>query len=311
MTAVAIFFQEAGALDYPLNNPKYMRHFAQLVAEIEALGAAAPIVRHQSTYLGSGQFSKSWLLRDGQVIESGEVQADIVFDKGMFTGDGNVPVLNCPEITDICTDKYKTFKLFRDYSPQSYWVDSEAELHEALAILPGPYGVVKPVDGLEARNVHIGPTEELEQQEHVYPLLVQAFLDSQDGIPGIVNGVHDFRVALLNGEIVHAFVRTPPPGQYIASVSRGAQLTVVEDLNLIPPVILEMVAAIDAHMAAYGDRFYGIDLALVHGRPQIIELNSRVSIWDNAQHPVFASTKEKLAQVLVSLGQASLGTKIA
>ena len=51
MTTIAIFFQEADALSFPLNKEKYMRHFVQLVAAIEALGAEAPIVRHQSTYL--------------------------------------------------------------------------------------------------------------------------------------------------------------------------------------------------------------------------------------------------------------------
>lgn len=307
MTTVAIFFQEPGALDYPLNKEKYLRHIGQLVGAIEALGAAASIVRHQSTYLGSGQFTKSWTLNAGQVTAAGEVQADIVFDKGLFKGDGTVPVLNGPEITDLCTDKYQTFKVFQDFSAQTYWVNSDSELREALSALPGEYRVVKPVDGLEARNVHIGPKEVLEQQGCPYPCLVQEFLDSQEGIPGIVSGVHDFRVALLNGEIVHAFVRTPPPGEFIASVSRGAQLTVVENLECIPPVIMELVATIDDHMAAYGDRFYGIDLALVQGRPKIIELNSRVSIWDNAQHPVFAHTKEKLAEVLVKLGQTHRG----
>ena len=304
MTTVAIFLQEAGALSYPLNKAKYMRHFGQLVEAIEALGADAPIVRHQSTYLGSGQFSKSWRLKDGQVIETHGIQADIVFDKGMFRSDGTVPVLNCPEVTTICTDKYKTFERFREYSPQTYRVDTDAEFHEALAALPGEYGVVKPVDGLEARQVHIGTRPFLAQQARTYPVLIQEFLDSQDGIPGIVSGVHDFRVALLNGEIVHSIVRTPPPNQWIASTARGANMSVVEDLDLIPPTILDMVAEIDRHMAPYGDRFYGIDLALVQGHPKIIELNSRVSIWDNTQHPVFASTKEKLAQVLVGLGQA-------
>ena len=302
MKTIAVFFQEAGALAYPLNKDKYIRHFLQLREAIEACGANFRIVRHQSSYLGSGQFSQSWELRDGQAIETGTVKADVIFDKGMFISDGAVPVLNCQEINEICTNKYKTFELWSEYCPETYLVNTDGEFDEALQKLPGGYKVVKPVDGLEARNVHIGSNEFLKEQHRTYPLLVQEFIDSQEGIPGIVSGVHDFRVALLNEEIVHCLVRTPAAGELVASTSRGGEMRVIEDIDKIPGEVLSLVEHIDRTMALYGTRFYGIDLALVNGQPKIIELNSRVSIWDNKQNEVFATTKKKLAKVLLSMG---------
>ncbi|NEO74592.1 ATP-grasp domain-containing protein [Moorena sp. SIO3H5] len=300
MKTVAVFFDEAGTFAYPFTKKKYIRHIAQLGEAIEACGANFRVVRHQSSYLGSGEFSQSWELRDGQVIETGPVKADVIFDKGLFSSDGTIPVLNCQEINEICTNKYKTFQLFSDYSPQSYLVNTQEEFFEALDKIPGQYKVVKPLDGLEGRNVHIGDNDFLKKQDCPYPLLVQEFIDSRSGIPGIVNGVHDFRVALLNGEIVHAIVRTPPSGELVASVTQGGEMFVVE-IELIPSTVFELVEHIEKHMVQYGNRFYGIDLAIVDGQPKIIELNSRVSIWDNQQHEVFASTKRKLAEVLVAL----------
>lgn len=302
MKTVAIFFQEAGTFAYPFTKKKYIRHFLQMSEAITACGAKCKIVRHQSSYLGSGKFSQSWEFQEGEVIETRAIKADVIFDKGLFISDGKVPVINCQEINEICTNKYKTFELFGEYCPQTYLVNTETEFDAALEKLPGTKKVVKPIDGLEARNVHIGDNYFLKQQPRSYPLLVQEFLDSSSGIPGIIEGIHDFRLAILNGEVVHCLVRTPAPGKLLASISQGGELQVVENLQLIPQTVWEVVEKIDQKMASYGSRFYGIDLAFVGDKPKIIELNSRVSIWDNQQHQVFATTKQKLAEVLVSLG---------
>ncbi len=305
MTTVAVFFQEAGALAYPLNKQKYIRHISQLGSAIEELGANFCVVRHQSSYLGAGKFDQSWQLINEQVIETGAIKADVVFDKGLFVGDGKIPVLNCQEINDICTNKYKTFELLPKYSPQTFLAADAAELDVALGEISGDYKVVKPLDGLEARNVHIGENQYLKQQDYVYPLLVQEFIDSRGGIPGIIDGIHDFRVAILNGEIVHSIVRTPGPGKLVASVTQGGIMQVVENLDSLPQATWELIEYVEQKMAIYGHRFYGIDMAFVNGEPKIIELNSRVSIWDNKQHEVFAITKRKLAQFLVSLASVT------
>ena len=303
MLTVAIFFQESGALSYPLNKEKYVRHFLQMDAAIRACGARCCIVRHQSSYSGSGHFSQSWEFQNGSVVETGPVRADVVFDKGLFVGDGRIPVLNRQEINDICTDKYKTFQWFPEDCPQTCWVATEAEFEAAIAKLQTPYKVVKPIDGLEARDVCIGTTEELKDRPRNYPLLVQEFIDSRAGIPGIVSGTHDLRLAILNGEIVHSFARVPPPGSAIASTSRGATVQIIEDWQKLPPAVFELADRVEQKMKPYGDRFYSIDLAIAaSGRPQIIELNSRPSIWDDRTHPVFAETKRKLAEVLAALG---------
>ncbi|WP_287357730.1 pyridoxal-dependent decarboxylase [Moorena sp. SIO3B2] len=139
LKTVAVFFEEAGTFAYPFTKKKYIRHIAQLGEAIEACGANFRVVRHQSSYLGSGQFSQSWELRDGEVIETGPIKADVIFDKGLFSSDGTIPVLNCQEINEICTNKYKTFQLFSDYSPQTYLVNSQEEFFDALDDIPGQY----------------------------------------------------------------------------------------------------------------------------------------------------------------------------
>ncbi|NET39261.1 MAG: ATP-grasp domain-containing protein [Cyanothece sp. SIO1E1] len=305
MKIIAVFFQAAGALAYPLHTEQYIWRFTHLGMAVESYGGQFRIVRHQSSYLGSGHFAHSWALRDGKVIEAGPITANVVFDKGRFMTDGAIPVFNCQEISEICTNKYRTFELFQAYCPQTYRVETEQEFCAALKKLPGSEKVMKPIDGLEGKDVYIGSSEYLQQQQRRYPLLVQEFLDSQEGIPGIVEGIHDFRVAILNGEIVYSLVRIPAPGELVAGMSRGSTMQVVDTDN-IPQVIVKLVAEIDRKLAPYGARFYGIDLALVKGQPRIIELNSRVGLGDNARHASFKIAKDKLAQVLLSLCQGSV-----
>lgn len=301
MKIIGVFFEEAEPMAYPLNKEKYFKHFLQLQAAIEECGAIFRILRHQSSYLGNGKFSQSWELQNAGVVETGELKVDVVFDKGLFISDGTIPVINCEEINEICTNKYKTFELFSKYSPQTYLANNEAEFHQGLESIPGKYKVVKPLDGLEGRNISIEESDLLKKKTFTYPVLIQEFLDSSQGIPGIVDTFHDFRVALINEEIVHCIVRIPPAGELIASTSLGATMEVVDDMKMIPEAIFTMVADIDGIMALYGNRFYSIDLAMVNGQPKIIELNSRPSIWDSNQHQVFATTKKKLAKLLTSL----------
>ena len=148
MTKIAVFFQQPGAFDYPFNARRYLNSHIQLAAEIEALGASYWIVRHRSTYLGQGRFSKSWRFEDGRLVESGPIAADLIYDKGDFEADDFHPVFNCREVNHVCTDKWETYQRFESISPLTFLAGTEAEYRSAIARVPGDSVVVKPVDSL-------------------------------------------------------------------------------------------------------------------------------------------------------------------
>ena len=74
--------------------------------------------------------------------------------------------------------------------------------------------------------------------------MVQTFLDLSVGVPGIAPGIHDYRITLVNGELVCSFVRTPAPGRLVTGVATGGTLTVVP-LSRIPEVFAELAFAVD------------------------------------------------------------------
>jgi hypothetical protein len=209
---VAAFLELPKITDYPLSKPDYFQSYKELSNEVELLGEDFYIVRHQSTYKGTGVFSKSWKYVGDSLNETGEVKVDVVYDKGEFKSDGNVKVLNCDFINELCTDKWIMYQKYKEYCPRTWLVQSNEELQKALQSVSTDIAVIKPVDGEEGIDVYIDSPKKLLAQHYNFPVLIQEFIDTSSGVPNIVDGLHDFRIAILNGEIIYSYYRTPPQG---------------------------------------------------------------------------------------------------
>jgi glutathione synthase/RimK-type ligase-like ATP-grasp enzyme len=301
MKKIAIFLKEPNITDYPLSKDDYHQSYWELTEEIKKAGGDPYIVRGQVTYLGNGKFSKSWKY-DGldNYVETGELQADVIFDRGEFEPDHTVPVMNPEFVNTICTDKWAMYQLVPQYCPKTFRVESQTELQSALQQLTTELAVVKPIDGQEGKGVVIQPVAEMINVETSYPALVQEFLDSSVGVPGIVEGLHDFRIAMINGEIIYSYFRTPPTGSYLANVARGGKFAMVE-LDRIPAEMKKIALEIDQKMAEHGPRFYGVDFAMTKEGPRIIEMNSRLGLMPNRDDAAFVRVKQLVAATLVAL----------
>ena len=300
MRKVAVFFEAPGAKDYPLNKEEYWIAYQELAEEVRALGGKFFMVRSNHTYGGKGHFSASWQFENGELVERGPVTLDVVYDKGKrFHHDHTIPVLNTDFINDICTDKWKTYELFKEFCPLTFRVETEPEFEEALQKIPTQNIVIKPLDGEEGQGVFIGPTDYIQKCPRKFPLLVQEFLDSSEGIPGVCEGIHDLRVIMMDDAVVFSFVRTAPEGKLLSNVAQGGNLVTLEK-SQIPKAVLELVHHIDGIISKEAPHYcFGVDVAFVQGEPKIIELNSRVGLQENARHAHYQEFKQKLAHLLV------------
>ncbi len=256
--------------------------------EITTLGGAFYIARGQESYLGNGAFTQSWQLVGETVQDAGPITADVIYDKGSFISDETVPVLNSKRVNEICSDKWITYQLFSTFCPKTIRVNEQSELAHALEKITGSMLVSKSLAGFEGANVFVGSRVDFEAQQETlaYPLLLQEFIDSSVGIPGLVEGTHDFRIAILDGEILMAYVRTPPTGSLKANYSLGGSYANCA-ITDIPESFLEVVTYVESKMEVIGSRFYTIDLALTASGPKIIELNSRMGMSTKLDAPVF------------------------
>lgn len=302
MKKVALFVNHDNPMDYFTAHPEYWDGYSQLYSAILAQGGECFLVNKQESYLGEGRFTQAWIFGKTQLVPAGEQQVDVVLDKGRFISDGKVPVLNVEKVKKICTDKWFMYQQFSKYCPTTFYLHNSQGLETHINDILSEKVVFKPVDGQEGYGVFIESKAELLEKKNTlsYPALLQEFLDTSTGIPNIIDGIHDLRVAILNGEIVCVFVRTPAPGSLLANVAQGGSLKAVS-IDQLPKEVVDIVREVDKYLADCPYRYYGIDLGYTPQGPKIIEMNCELALFSNDRSPIFTVTKEKLATTLLQM----------
>lgn len=303
MKTIAVYFTQPGFNAYPFNKAEYADGYHKLAELVAERGGQLSLVRGQETYRKGNTFAGGWEFRDGTFHRFEDDRTfDLIFNKGRLQGDDNAVILNDPELDTICTDKALTYSMFEELSPTTFFVKSRDELKEALEKITSDIAVAKPVDGEEGNGVYIGPHEDVLQKVPRFPYLVQELIDTDGGIPGIAPGRHDFRMIVMNGEVIYAFVRMPAEGKYIANVAQGGDYAVVP-LSKIPPDTLKIVQRIDREFTRFPKRIYSVDVGLDRASAwKVIELNAQpgLSIHDYNDSPQGKHLFEHVATLLAS-----------
>ncbi len=299
---IGLFTNHQNINEYFAKKPEYHQAYGELSEEISRQGGVMYLVGPQNNYMGNGDFSDSKQFVNQKVEDSGAVKIDVLFDKSSFQSDQTIPVFNTAFINEICTDKWMTYQTFPQFCPDTFKISSLEEWRTALPQIETDIIVIKPIDGGEGKGVIVSSKSDVSETSLQFPLLLQEFLDSSQGVPGIVDGIHDFRIAIVNGEIIYCYFRTPPSGSYIANVSQGGRFEVVP-VQKIPEDALDVVASIEKFMSQSPNRFYGVDLAFTPKGVKIIEMNSMLGLLPNKDGEEFKKLKQRLASILLSLSK--------
>jgi glutathione synthase/RimK-type ligase-like ATP-grasp enzyme len=300
---IVIFTRTIDPDGYPFNDDYHWNAYYDLLLALRARGAAAYFATDNSTYKGGGVFSRVYGADTKVPLDKLEptenVRADLVFEKGGFTGEG-VKVLNPPFVHKIAASKAETYRHFAKYQPKSIIAEDLASLKRAFEDLPGELIVVKEPESNGGRAVQIGPKAEvLERLPQAYPLIVQEFVDTSVGVPGLVDGIHDIRVKIGGGRIFGGMVRQPAPGEYRANLAQGGtsrHLTADE----LPEEPLRIAREIDCFFEKH-DRYYAIDFANTAQGWKMIELNSKPGLSPQAISPAAKQVTQQLADYLIEI----------
>lgn len=272
---VGIYFSGPGFDDPPFHNSDYRKAYHDLAGMLTDRGATCVIVRGANTFLGAGTFSRCWQFRDGAFhAHPDPVTVDVLYNKGeAFPADDDTRMINAPALDALCRHKERTIAAFPEYFPASRLVQSSRELAAALDALHGDILVSKPTDSWGGQGVYVGPRGGVAQGITTYPALVQEFIDTSAGIPGIVDGTHDLRILMIGGRVALCYVRVPPSGSTVANVAQGGNIILVPD-DQIPAASLAIAMSIDAKLAHFGRRVYSVDMGLHQQRAwKLFELN--------------------------------------
>lgn len=302
MKTVVVFFDKPGYDEYPFDHEEYVIAYHDLAPMIVARGARFAIVRDQKTYKGNNVFAGYWLFENGTFVRhDDDVEADLIYDKGHFVPDESARMSNDRELTDICTDKFRTVREFPSLNPKTFLVHNKEELHQSLADIPtDAFVVAKPVDLEEGIGVIIANPAKVEEAVTKFPYLVQEFIDTSGGIPGIVDGMHDLRMVVIEGDIVVSYIRTPPPGKMTANVSQGGQEIEVLPEQL-PAEAKAIVEEVDKVFSKFARRAYSVDVGRnKDGSWKIIELNAKTGLSPASKGKHYERFLNRLADVLAS-----------
>lgn len=281
-----------------------------MYAKVKDLGANFFIARHKSNYLGDGVFKNAYCFNeDLKVVPYGRVKADVVYNKGAFPYD-DVACLNELDIQNLVTKKQKVYDLLPEISPDSFLVKDEERFVEVMK----KYGekelvVVKPNYGACGRGVCIKS-----KSYHLKNIpddlndgyIVQDFLDSSVGIKGLVDGIHDFRVTLMNSQHVSTLIRTPQKGRLISNFALGGNINVIPP-DETPQRFVELARNIDKKVFSKisDHRLLAFDFANTPDGIRLIEVNDSVGLDIQEDAPHVEDCHRILAEKLVEMGQES------
>ena len=306
MKKIAVFFEQPNFDDYPFNQAEYRDAYHEFAARLHEKGGQLIITRGDESYLGSMRFAHGWIW-NGEKFEElkEEFKVDVIYDKSNSTHqspfyfESKSKVVNPSPITDICNDKTKTFQLFKRFSPKITIALDDIQLDQAVKDTIGKKMVMKPLNSEGGEGVVIGSADKLRESKNEFPVLIQEFIDTSTGIPDIeeIDSHHDFRMVVIDGEVVQAFARTPVSGSLTANVAQGGASHEIP-LDKIPPSAVELFKEIDEKFKSYR-RVYSIDLGFEDGVPKLIELNSQPALFSEKRGKQFQRFQEKLADVLL------------
>ncbi len=179
-------------------------------------------------------------------------------------------IINDPEFTDLCFDKYKISQLILEKDhPQTFLVKNKEQYKRALKKIKTEKAVIKPRFGLRGRDVKL-ITKNNEWEDCDEDMIVQEFIETSGGFKKGFRS--DFRVMMINSAIDHAYLRVPEKKEFKANCSLGAKKIFVKN---IPEEIKKIVFQIDKNLKKYSPRIYSVDFLLSQkGKFLVLELES-------------------------------------
>lgn len=233
-------------------------------------------------------FTKAWTFSNGswKKVEA-EIFADVIYDKVLSRYDfslldfkskiaGKTKLFNDPLFRTTFNSKLSQYIMFGEFMPVTQIVNNDDEFKKEIEKIPAGKIVVKPLYGNGGFGIFIGDKEDAKKQNYSFPILIQQFILSQKGIPGISTDeeVSDLRMVFQEGKIAYALSRIAAPGSLFTNLHQGATGKMI-DVKDIPEIVNEMAEQINKKISIFPNAQYSLDFIFDNdGRPFFIEMNT-------------------------------------
>lgn len=235
-------------------------------------------------------FKYSWVFDDNDGWKRTDaIKPDLIYDKTKSSAEAyykkeliskNYRFVNDLRFTRIIDDKLVTSLIFHKWSKKSWIVNNQRKLENILPKIRSQRFVVKPISESGGKNVQIiNKDEALEKITFGDDYLVQEFIDSSSGVPGVSKDMHDLRLVFVNNKLSYSYIREPEEGNYLANLSQGGSLSVVPK-EKIPRSLNSIIRCANKVFETFNPRIFSIDFMFDENkRPWIVELNSMPGLF--------------------------------
>jgi glutathione synthase/RimK-type ligase-like ATP-grasp enzyme len=310
-TVVFVFEATSSNLkeSFPFNSKNYFPTYAQFASLASKVGIDVRF-SFNHLYRGSSTFSGAFSIISGKPTwQTEDITAEYIVIRSLTFPeqlDGTEKTLNKRTIIDAARDKATTYKLFPNYMLPTLELNPSV-YRQQLESIPGDMIVCKPRHGHGGSGIYIGPKADFRLPvDSKEGYILQQFLDTSHGIPGITTGIHDLRI-ILSGFEPLSYVRIPKPGTLLANLSQGGEARALSTAE-IPESALHIAREIEAKLSPDFPHFYCADFLFgPDGKPVLCELNSQPGFsYNEGEGPAFVS---RYHQTLLKVIQEALATQ--
>ena len=236
----------------------------------------------------AGVFKKAWAFREGKwnKIEK-DIRPDLIYDKvgGSHNYElhnlkmkmvGKCKVFNTPLFQTFLNNKISQYVMFGEFMPKTFLALNEKEFIENIKKINSNKVVIKQIYGSGGFGVSIEEKGKINELGREYPLLIQEFIQSTEGIPGFspAGVVADLRMVYFNHKFSYALSRIAKGKSLFTNFHQGATAVMVPE-NKIPNDAKVIVQKIVEKLHIFPEALYSIDLMFSNdGRAYVIEMNT-------------------------------------
>lgn len=285
---VVIYFGDDWDFAVPISNNLTREAFQEWNRMGEQSGVSVFRASIQWYDVERGVFTKAWAFRNEawQRIEE-PIFADLIYDKVGSKHDYELfelkksmatrtKLYNDPQFRAIVGNKISQYMLFGEFMPKSFIANSERDLKLVMKEVQTEKVVVKPLYGSGGEGIVIDEKINIPNFTYTFPVLVQEFVVSENGIPGFSKKkeTSDLRLVFNNHQLEYALSRIAKEGSLFTNLHQGASGVMVPK-DAIPQSIWEIVAQVQKKLEVFPEAQYSIDFIFDNqGKPFLIELNT-------------------------------------
>lgn len=234
------------------------------------------MITQQNPYVGNGQFFGFWKPCANHRFKKINklVKPTLILDKGHIDfNDGFLNFFNNHDFARLGRNKYTQSVIAEKFTPRTQLVCNEEDYAKVLKKIKTEKIVAKPLNENGGNGIVLYDRDNLHNNQS-FPVIMQEFIETGDGVDGMVSGRHDIRLYIIDGDVAMCSIRQPAKGDWLSNTHRGGSIRFCRK-SQIDSGLLKFAKPIIKKFDEMGGKFYSVDFMHGNNNWYMVEMNDR------------------------------------